>query len=58
MGESKGAFNFFEGLYFDGMTVRIDLKEIIVNMRNWLDSTQDVGYWRELLHAPNNLRVP
>ena len=27
--------------------IRIDLKEIGINERNWIDSTQGSDYWRE-----------
>ena len=30
---------------------RMNLKEIGVNTRNWVDSTQDRDYWRALLNA-------
>ena len=33
---------------------RMDLKEIHIDTRNWVDSTQDRDYWRTLV----NLRVP
>ena len=36
----------------------MDLKEIGINMRNWVDSTQDRGYWRALVNAALNLLVP
>jgi hypothetical protein len=35
----------------------MDLKEISVNMRKWVDSDQDRVYWRILLNAALNLRV-
>ena len=38
--------------------IRIDLKEIGINTRNWVDSAQDRGYWRALLNAAWNVRVP
>ena len=28
--------------------IRMDLKEIGINMRNWVDSSQDRDYWRAL----------
>ena len=28
--------------------VRIDLKEIRINIRNWIDSDQNCDYWRSL----------
>ena len=33
------------------------LKEIGINTRKWIDSTQDRGYWRALVGAVLNLRV-
>ena len=39
-------------------TIRIDLKEIGINSRNWADSAQDRDYWRALANAALNLRVP
>ena len=38
--------------------IRMDVKEIVVNMRNWVDSAQDRDYWRALVNAALNLRVP
>ena len=37
--------------------IRINLKEIGVNTRNLLDSTQDRNYWRALVNVTLNLRV-
>ena len=36
----------------------MDLKEIDINTRNWVDPAQDRGYWRALVNATLNLRVP
>ena len=36
----------------------MDLKEIGVNARNLVDSTQDRDYWRALVNEALNLRVP
>ena len=36
----------------------MDLKEIVVNTRNWVDSAQDRGYWRALVNVVMNLQVP
>ena len=36
----------------------MDLKEIYTNMRNWVDSVQDRDYWKALVNAELNLRVP
>ena len=31
--------------------IRMDLKEIGINTRNWVDSVQDGDYWRGLVNA-------
>ena len=36
----------------------MDLKEIGINARNWVDSAQVRDYWRALVKAALNLRVP
>jgi hypothetical protein len=36
----------------------MDLKEIGINSRNWVDSAQDRDYWRILVKMELNLRVP
>ena len=38
--------------------LRMDLKQIANNTRNWVDLTQDKDYWRALTTAALNLRVP
>ena len=38
--------------------IRIDLEEIGINAGNWVDSAQDRNYWRALMNAALNLRVP
>ena len=38
--------------------IRMDLKEMAINTRNWVDSAQDRNYWRALVNATLNLRVP
>ena len=38
--------------------IRMDLKGIDVNTRNWVDSAQDRDYSRALVKAVLNLRVP
>ena len=38
--------------------IRMDLKEIAFNTRNWIDLAQDRNYWRALVNAPLKLRVP
>ena len=39
--------------------IRIDLEEKGgINARNWVDSAKDRNYWRALVNAALNLRVP
>jgi hypothetical protein len=37
--------------------IRMNLEEIGVDTRNWVDLAQDRDYWRVLVHAELNLRV-
>ena len=37
--------------------IRMDLKEIGINTRNWVDSAQDRDCWRALVNVALNLRV-
>ena len=38
--------------------IRMDLEEIGINAGNWVDSVEDMNYWRVLVNAALNLRVP
>ena len=38
--------------------IRMDLKEIGINIRNWVDLTLDRDYWRAHVNLALNLRVP
>ena len=38
--------------------IRIDIKEIGIRRRGWVNSTQDGDYWGALVNAALNLRVP
>ena len=38
--------------------IRMDFDEIGINADNWVDSAQDRNYWRALMNAALNLRVP
>ena len=38
--------------------IRMDLEEIRINARNWVDSAQDRNYWRALVNAALNFRIP
>ena len=37
--------------------VRMDLKEIGINMRNWIDLSQNRDYWRALVKAALTLQI-
>ena len=37
--------------------IRMDLSEICINTKNWVDMTQDRNYWRALVNAALNLRI-
>ena len=37
---------------------KMDLEGIGINAGNWVDSTEDRDYWRALVNAALNLRVP
>ena len=39
-------------------SIRTDIEEIGINAGNWVDSAQDRDYWRALVNAVLNLRVP
>ena len=36
---------------------RMDFKEMDINTRNLVDSTQDMDYWRPIVNVALNLRV-
>ena len=38
--------------------IRMYLEDIAINAWNWVDSAQDMNYWRALVNAALNLRVP
>ena len=38
--------------------IRMDIKEIGINTRNWVDSAQNRYYWRALVNVALNLRAP
>ena len=38
--------------------IRMDLEEVGIRAVNWDDSAQDRNYWRALVNAALNLRVP
>ena len=38
--------------------IRMDLEVIGINTGNWVDSAEDMDYWRALVNASLNLRVP
>jgi hypothetical protein len=36
---------------------RMNLKEVVINMRNWINSAQDWDYWRTLVNVALNLTI-
>jgi hypothetical protein len=38
--------------------IRVDLKEIDINTRNWVDLALYRDYWRAAVNAALNLRIP
>ena len=38
--------------------IRVDLGEIGINKRNWVDSVQDRHYWRALVNAALSRQIP
>ena len=38
--------------------IRMDIKEMGINARDWVDSAQDMENWRALVNTALNLRVP
>jgi hypothetical protein len=40
-----------------GDNIRMNLKEIGIDTRNWVDSVQDRDYWRALVNAALNFWV-
>ena len=38
--------------------IKMDLEEVDISAGNWVDSAQDRNYWRVLVNAALNLRVP
>ena len=39
------------------INIRMNLKYILINKRNWVVSALDTDYWRALVNAALNLRV-
>ena len=62
MEESRSAFKILTGKPTGRRrwedNIRMDLEEIGINAGNWVDSAQDRSYWRALVNAEFNLRVP
>ena len=38
--------------------IRIELRQVAINTRNWVDSAQDLSYWRALVNTALNFRIP
>ena len=69
MEEVRGAFKILTGILTGKRplgrprrrwekNIRMDLEELGINAGNWVDSAQDRDYWRGLVNAALNLRVP
>ena len=69
MEEGRSAFKMLTGKPTDKIplgrprrrwedNIRMDLEGIGINTGNWVDSAQDRNYWRALVNAALNLRVP
>ena len=69
MEEVRSAFKILTGTYSGKRllgrlrrrwedTIRMDLKEIGIKMRNWVDSAQERNYWKALVNAALTLRGP
>ena len=65
MEEGRSAFKILIGKYrketFKKNNTRIDIKEIDIidiNTRNWVDSAQDMDFWRTLVNATLNFGGP
>ena len=43
---------------WDRSIIRMDLKEIGISTKNWVDLVQDRDYWKALMNAELNLWVP
>ena len=67
--EGRSAFNILTGKPTEKIplgrpkrrwedNVRMVLKEIGINTRNWVDSAQDKDYWKTLVNAALNIQVP
>ena len=38
--------------------IRMDLKVVGTNTRNWIDSAEDRDYWKALVNVALNIQVP
>ena len=58
MEEGRSAVKILTGTPIGRPRGRMDLKEIGINTRNWVNLAQDMNYWRALVNVALNLRVP
>ena len=65
MEEGRSAFKILTGKHRGGRprrrwedNIRMNLEEIGILAGNRIDSSQDMDYWRALVNATLNLRVP
>ena len=57
-GTTTGKRHFGKSRCRWGDNIRMDLKDVRINTRNWVDSAQDRDYWRALVNVELNLRFP
>ena len=58
MEEGRSALKILTGNLQERDLWGMDLEEIGINTGNWVVSAQDRNYWRALVNAALNLRVP
>ena len=60
MEEGRSAFKILTGKPTGRWedNIRMDIKEIGFNTRNWVNLAQDMDYWRALVNVALNLQFP
>ena len=55
--ETNQPSSSYDTNFFNILSI-MDLEEMGINAGNWVDSAQDRNYWRAIVNAALNLRVP